>query len=184
MCKKKNGLIIHSSVLEFSFWIRSLKLNDKKLPTLYGQKLMGWVTDWWSHCVCDSAWLKRTISKTINLTSSSLQFALKKITMFCYSLDFLKKSELINKWSLEAEPETHWFSKWVVRMAKYRYFFFVTNMDGLFLLYFGGGGINIGHEMKCVDNEMTHATESFTRSPSRFRRNGFLKVIDWYTPCD
>lgn len=52
-------------------------------------------------------------------------------------------------------------------------------MDGLFLFYFGGGGgINIGYEMKCVDNEMIYVIELFIRFFSRFWRNGFLKVID------
>lgn len=182
MCKKKIGLIIHSSILEFLFWIRSLKLNDKKLPTLYGQKLMGWVIDWWTHCVCDSAWLKRTISKTINLKHYCICNSPRKI--YCYRIK--KKSELINKWLLEAEPETHWFSKWVERMAKYRHLSFLqTWIDWLILLFLEGRGVlNIGHEMKFFDNGMTHAAESFTRSLSRFRRNGLLKVIDWFTPSD
>lgn len=143
---------------------------------------MGWVTDWWTHCVCDSAWLKRTISKAINLNIVISAIRPEKITMFCYRF-FFKKSELINKWSLEAEPETRWFSRWVVRMAKYRYFLFFTNMDGLVLLFLKGGGV---YEFRSRNEMcgMTHATESFTRSPSRFRRNGFLKVIDWHTPCD
>lgn len=38
-------------------------------------KLMGWVIDWWTHCVYESAWLKRTISKTINL--SIVAFAIR-----------------------------------------------------------------------------------------------------------
>lgn len=109
---------------------------------------MGWVTDWWTHCVCDSAWLKRTISKAINLNIVISAIRPEK-KLQCFVIDFFLKSELINKWSLEAEPETRWFSKWVVRMAKYLYKHGWTGF-----IFFGGGGMNFGREMKYVEWHM------------------------------
>lgn len=145
---------------------------------------MGWVIDWWTHCVYDSAWLKRTISKTINL--SIVAFAIRPEKFIV--IEFKKKSELINKWSLEAEPETHWFSKWVVGMAKYRHFVFFTNMDELtnFTFFWRGGGVYEYRPTKwsLLITKWHMRLSHLPGLPVDSGDHGDLKVIDRYTPCD